>query len=75
METFGSVAALFGSLGMPEILLILAIVVLLFGASRIPEVARSLGRGVDEFKKGLKGEPEQKQVPPPPDQKKIEDGK
>ena len=50
------VAGLFGSFGLPEILLILAIILLLFGASRIPEVARSLGKGVDEFKKGLKGE-------------------
>jgi sec-independent protein translocase protein TatA len=49
-------AGLFGTFGIPEILLILAIVLLLFGASRIPEVARSLGKGVDEFKKGLKGE-------------------
>ncbi|MHC5038857.1 MAG: twin-arginine translocase TatA/TatE family subunit [Planctomycetota bacterium] len=54
----GFVLALFGSFGPAEILLILAIILLLFGASRIPEVARSLGKGVDEFKKGLRGEGE-----------------
>ena len=72
-----AVVALFGGLGMPEILLILGIVVLLFGASRIPEVARSLGKGVDEFKKGLKGEPEkEKELPPPsPPPKQIEEKK
>jgi sec-independent protein translocase protein TatA len=41
-----------------EITIILAIVLLLFGASRIPELARSLGKGVDEFKKGIHGEGE-----------------
>ncbi|MHC4780036.1 MAG: twin-arginine translocase TatA/TatE family subunit [Planctomycetota bacterium] len=52
------VMALFGGFGMWEILLVVAIILLLFGASRIPELARSLGKGVDEFKKGLRGEPE-----------------
>ena len=39
-----------GGLGMPEILLILLIVILLFGAKKIPELARGLGRGIREFK-------------------------
>ncbi len=41
------------NLGWQEILLILLIVLLLFGARKIPELARSLGKGVKEFKKGL----------------------
>lgn len=41
-------------LGWQEILLILLIVLILFGARKIPDLARSLGRGVKEFKKGLK---------------------
>lgn len=41
-------------LGPGEILLILVFVVLLFGAKRIPELARSLGRSISEFKKGQK---------------------
>lgn len=45
---------IFQSLGMPEILIILAVVLLLFGASRIPALARSLGKSVNEFKKGIK---------------------
>lgn len=40
-----------GSLGLPEILGILVIVLLLFGARKIPEVMRSLGQGLREFKK------------------------
>ncbi len=41
-------------LGWQEIILILLIVLLLFGAKRIPDLAKSLGKGVKEFKKGLK---------------------
>jgi sec-independent protein translocase protein TatA len=46
------VKAVFG-LGYQELLLILLIVLVLFGASRLPELARSLGSSVKEFKKGV----------------------
>ena len=39
------------SLGWPEIILILIVVLLLFGANRIPEIARSLGKATREFKR------------------------
>jgi sec-independent protein translocase protein TatA len=45
---------LFESLGAPEILIILAVFLLLFGAKKLPELARSLGKSSTEFKKGLK---------------------
>jgi sec-independent protein translocase protein TatA len=38
--------------GMPELLLVLLVVLLLFGARKIPDLARSLGRSLSEFKKG-----------------------
>ncbi|MCS7130274.1 MAG: twin-arginine translocase TatA/TatE family subunit [Archaeoglobaceae archaeon] len=41
-------------IGTQEIILIILVVLLLFGASKIPELARSLGRGVAEFKKAQK---------------------
>jgi len=47
-------------LGLPELLLILLLIVVLFGTSRIPELGRGLGEGIKNFKKGLKGEEEQK---------------
>lgn len=40
------------NLGMPEILVILIVLILLFGAKKIPDLARSLGRSLGEFKKG-----------------------
>ncbi len=43
-----------GSIGVREILIIVLILVILFGAKRIPELARGLGRGVKEFKDGMK---------------------
>ena len=41
------------NLGWQEILLILLIALLLFGAKKIPDLAKSLGKGMREFKKGL----------------------
>jgi len=43
-----------GNLGFPEIMIILVIVLLLFGAKRIPEIAGSMGKGIKEFKKTSK---------------------
>ncbi len=43
-----------GQIGPWEILLILLIVLLLFGAKRIPEIARGLGKGIREFKKAAR---------------------
>lgn len=45
-----------GVMGWPQILLILAIVVLLFGGKKIPELMKGLGKGVKEFKDASKGE-------------------
>lgn len=43
--------ALIGPIGMPELLVILFIVVLLFGAKKLPELARGLGKARSEFQK------------------------
>jgi sec-independent protein translocase protein TatA len=45
---------MFGNLGAGEIILIVLVVLLLFGAKKIPELARGIGKGMSEFKKGLK---------------------
>lgn len=44
---------MFSQIGMPEILIILLIVLLVFGAKRLPEMGASLGKGIREFKKSL----------------------
>jgi sec-independent protein translocase protein TatA len=41
------------NLGIPELLIILGIILLLFGARRLPDLARSLGKSTKEFKRGL----------------------
>jgi len=43
----------FGNFGFGEILIILLVVLLLFGAKRIPEIAGSFGKGIKEFKKSM----------------------
>ena len=43
-----------GSLGVPELLVIFIILVLLFGASKIPQLGKGLGEAIRNFKKGLK---------------------
>jgi sec-independent protein translocase protein TatA len=45
--------AIIGGLGMPEILLILGILLLLFGSTRLPQLARGMGKSISEFKKGI----------------------
>ena len=47
-------------LGFPEIILILVIVILIFGTSRIPELGRGLGEGIRNFKKSIRGEDDKK---------------
>ncbi len=45
---------MFGDIGVAEIIIIFLVILLFFGARRLPELAKGLGRGVREFKKGLK---------------------
>lgn len=43
-----------GSLGAPELLIILVVILLIFGGAKLPKLARSLGQAQSEFKKGIK---------------------
>jgi sec-independent protein translocase protein TatA len=51
---------MFGHFGWQEILLILLIIIILFGASRIPSIMKAMGKGVKEFKKGITTDDEKK---------------
>ncbi|MEO8680858.1 MAG: twin-arginine translocase TatA/TatE family subunit [Vicinamibacterales bacterium] len=48
------VLALFGPIGLPEMLIILAIVILIFGANRLPELGKGIGAGIKNFKSSMK---------------------
>ena len=43
-------------IGVPELLIILVIVLLVFGPSKIPDVAQSLGKGIRDFQRGMRDE-------------------
>lgn len=45
---------MFGSLGFPELMIILVIVIVIFGATRLPQLGRGLGEGIKNFKDGVK---------------------
>ncbi len=62
-----------GRLGLPELLVIFVILVLLFGAAKIPQLGRGLGEGIRNFRKGLRnagGDGEDDDTPPPPSEPK-----
>ena len=54
---------LFGPVGPTELLLILLIVVIIFGARRLPELGKGLGEGIKNFKKGISGKESEDKSP------------
>lgn len=62
---------MFGNLGTGEIILILLIILIFFGAKKIPELAQGLGKGLREFRKAAKDIQEDINKPPE-EPKKIE---
>ena len=46
-----------GRIGMPELLIILAIIIVVFGANRLPGLGKGIGSAIRNFKSGLKDEP------------------
>jgi sec-independent protein translocase protein TatA len=53
---------MFGTLGLPELLIIFAIVLVVFGASRLPQLGKGLGEGISNFRDGLRGRDEKKTI-------------
>ena len=53
---------MFGSLGVPELLIILLIVIIIFGANKLPQLGKGIGQGFRNFKDSVKNE----EPPPPP---------
>ena len=54
---------LFGPFGLPELLVILVIVVVIFGASKLPQLGKGLGEGITNFRDGLSKGKDDKALP------------
>jgi len=59
-------------LGMPELLIILVIVLVIFGASKLPQIGKGLGQGIRNFKQATSEKPEELSSDAEDDKKKIE---
>ena len=56
--------AFLGPIGTPELIIIMIVLLLLFGAKRLPEMGRSIGRGMREFKEAVTGDEKPSATPP-----------
>ncbi|MFA7419859.1 MAG: twin-arginine translocase TatA/TatE family subunit [Melioribacteraceae bacterium] len=61
---------MFGNLGAGEIILIVLVILILFGAKKIPELAQGVGKGMREFKKALNDVQEEVKNADKPEEKK-----
>jgi len=59
---------MFGGIGMPELLVILVIVLIIFGANKLPQIGEGLGKGIQNFKKNVKRKEEIDASPKGPEQ-------
>jgi sec-independent protein translocase protein TatA len=57
---------MFGSLGVPELLLILLIVIIIFGANKLPQLGRGIGEGFRNFRDSIKSGNDEPKTPPAP---------
>jgi len=64
-----------GMPSMPELLIVLAIVVLLFGAKKIPDLAKGMGKGIKDFKKAIKDDDEEVKEIAKKEETKVEEKK
>jgi sec-independent protein translocase protein TatA len=55
----------FPEIGISGLIIILVVALLIFGPKRLPEIGRSLGRGMREFKDSVTGQEEKAELPPP----------
>lgn len=67
------VLLLFGTLGTPEVLIIVFVILLLFGGKKIPELMKGLGKGVRSFKQGMNEIEEEIKRPLEEDNEKSQD--
>jgi len=59
MDIFGGENIMLGGIGLPELLVILVIILIIFGAGKLPQIGKSLGEGIKEFKCAIKNSEEE----------------
>ncbi len=64
-----------GGIGAQELILIFLVVLLLFGARKIPEIAQGLGKGMKEFRKAMKETQDELTKPEAPEKKREDEAK
>jgi sec-independent protein translocase protein TatA len=55
-----------GNIGLPEVLVVLVIALIIFGPKRLPELGRSVGKGIREFRASISGDDDDDEPPPKP---------
>jgi sec-independent protein translocase protein TatA len=61
-------------IGMPELIIILIIILIIFGAGKLPEIGSGIGKGIKNFKKATQNQKKQpEEITPPEDDKQPED--
>ena len=61
------------NLGMPELIIILIIILIIFGAGKLPEIGSGIGKGIRNFRSATKDKPEE--IPPPEENSETIDDK
>ncbi len=56
--------SMFGNIGVPELLIVLVIVLLIFGASRLTDIGGALGKGIKEFRSAVRDDEEKPEAKP-----------
>jgi sec-independent protein translocase protein TatA len=64
---------MFGNFGMTEILLLMVVFLLVFGAKRLPEIGSAMGKGIREFKRSMRDVTDEieRPAPPPPEPPRL----
>ncbi|MGB9599472.1 MAG: twin-arginine translocase TatA/TatE family subunit [Myxococcota bacterium] len=60
-----------GNIGLPELIVILVIILVIFGAGKLPQIGEALGKSIRSFKRAASGEDEQKAETPKQDSDEI----
>ncbi len=55
-----------GNIGLPELIIILVIILIVFGAGKLPQIGEALGKSIRNFKKAASEDEQKKDEPPPP---------